>query len=43
MTIQGHYCSDRKVIAEEFNNFSPLMESGMEIQIHKKNVTFVIT
>ena len=43
MTVQSHDCSDRKVIAEQFNIFSPLLESGMNIRIHNKNITFVIT
>ena len=43
MTVQSHDCSDRKVIAEQFNIFSLLLESGMDIRIHKKNITFVIT
>ena len=43
MTVEGHDCGDRKAIAEEFNNFSPLLESGMDILIQKEIVTFVTT
>ena len=27
MTVEGHDCGDRKVIAEKFNIFSPLLKS----------------
>ena len=33
MTIQGHECSDKKVIAEQFNIFLPQWECRMCIEI----------